>query len=396
MALHRLSPLKVKTARPGVLCDGAGLYLHVSLNPKTSELRKSWVYRFQLNGRARMMGLGSVNDVSLQEARERAAAARKLHKDGQDPIEARKAARTAKRLEPAKAMTFDQCAEDYIAAHSEGWRSVRNTVQWTETLKTYASPVIGSMPVPQIDVSLIIKALQPIWTSKPITASRVRRRIQAVLDWATASGFRQGDNPARWRGHLENLLPPLSKIGKVKHLAAVPYAEVAAFLADLRKRPDLAARALEFTILTAARSEEVLGARWSEIDFDQRGWTVPAERTKAHREHQVPLSPRALEILKGAPRTGDKIFKLSHTAMWELVHSNLTVHGFRSTFRDWCAERTNFPREIAEAALGHVVGDETERAYRRGDALKKRRRLMDAWARYCMKPMAEGVPIKSA
>jgi len=263
MALHRLSPLKVKTARPGLLCDGAGLYLHVSLNPRTRELRKSWVYKFQLNGRARMMGLGSVNDVSLQEARERAAAARKLHKDGQDPIEARKAARTAKRLEPAKAMTFDQCAEAYIA-DSAGWRSVRHTVQWTETLKTYASPLIGSMPIAQIDASLVIKALQPIWTSKPITAGRVRRRIQAVLDWATARGFRQGDNPARWQGNLENLLPPLSKIRKVKHLAALPYAEVAAFLADLRKRPDLAARALEFTILTAARSEEVLGARWSE------------------------------------------------------------------------------------------------------------------------------------
>jgi len=387
MALHRLSPLKVKTARPGLLCDGAGLYLHVSLNPRTRELRKSWVYKFQLNGRARMMGLGSVNDVSLQEARERAAAARKLHKDGQDPIEARKAARTAKRLEPAKAMTFDQCAEDYIAA---GWRSVRNTVEWTQPLKTYASPVIGSMPVPQIDVSLIIKALQPIWTSKPITAGRVRRRIQAVLDWATARGFRQGDNPARWQGNLENLLPPLSKIRKVKHLAALPYAEVAAFLADLRKRPDLAARALEFTILTAARFREVLGARWSEIDFDQRCWTVPAERTKAHREHRVPLSTRALEILKGVPRTGDKIFKLTHSEMWELVHSNLTVHGFRSTFRDWCAEQTNFPREIAEAALGHVVGDETERAWQ-DDALETRRRLMDAWSRSCMKPVAEGL-----
>jgi integrase len=389
MALHRLSPLTVKTARPGRLCDGAGLYLYVSLNPKTGDLRKSWVYRFQSNGRARTMGLGSVNDLSLQEARERAAAARKLHKDGQDPIEARKAARTAKRLEPAKAMTFDQCAEAYIA-DSAGWRSVRHTVQWTETLKTYASPLIGSMPIAQIDASLVIKALQPIWTSKPITASRVRQRVQSVLDWATARGFRQGDNPAKWQGHLENLLPPLSNIRKVKHLATLPHAEVAAFLADLRKRPDLAARALEFTILTAARSREVLGARWSEIDFDQRCWTVPAERTKAHREHRVPLSTRALEILKGVPRTGDKIFKLTHSEMWELVHSNLTVHGFRSTFRDWCAEQTNFPREIAEAALGHVVGDETERAWQ-DDALETRRRLMDAWSRSCMKPVAEGL-----
>jgi integrase-like protein/Arm domain-containing DNA-binding protein len=331
MALHRLSSLKVKIARPGRFYDGAGLYLYVSLNPNSGELRKSWVYRFQSNGRAREMGLGSLNDVSLQEARKRAAAARKLHKVGQDPIEARKAARTAKQLEPAKVMTFDQCAEVYIAAHIAGWQSVRHIVQWTETLKTYASPVIGSVPVQQIDVSLIIKVLQPIWTSKPVTASRVRQRIKSVLDWATASGFRQGDNPARWQGHLENLLPPISKIREVKHLTALPYAEVAALLADLRKRPGLAARALQFTILTAASPGEVLGARWSEIDFDQRGWTVPAERSKAHRERRVPLSPRALEILKGVPRRGDKIFKLTHTAMWELVHSNLSVHEFRST-----------------------------------------------------------------
>jgi integrase len=398
MALHRLSPLKVKTASPGRYCDGAGLYLHVSLNPKTGQLRKSWIFRFESNGRERMMGLGSVNDVTLQEARERAAAARKLHKDGQDPIEARESARTAKRLEAATAKTFDQCAETYMAAHRPGWRSARHARQWSTSLKMYVSPVIGSLPVQSIDVALVIKVLEPIWTSKSVTASRVRQRIESVLDWATASGFRKGDNPARWKDLLKNLLPPIGKVHRVEHFAALPYTEAGAFLAELRRRDSLAARALEFTILTVARSEEVLSARWSEIDFDARVWIVPASRTKAYREHRVPLSPDALEILRGLPRKGDQIFKLSNKAMLGEAPSNFTVHGFRSSFRDWCAEQTNFPREIAEAALGHVVGDETERAYRRGDALEKRRRLMDAWAGYCMKPGAAGevVPIRSA
>jgi len=398
MALHRLSPLKLKTSRPGRYLDGGGLYLQVTLNPKTGALRRSWVYRFESQGHERRMGLGSLDDVTLQEARERAAAARKLHRDGQDPIEAREAARSAKRLESAKATTFDQCASAYISAHRPSWRSAKHLNQWIESLRAYASPVIGPLPVQQVDVALVLKIIQPIWLSKNETASRVRQRIEAVLDWATACGFRAGDNPARWRGLLENLLPPTRKIRNVRHLAAMPYSDVRAFLAELRKRDRLPARALEFTILTAARTAEVLQARWSEIDFDARVWTVPASRTKAHREHRVPLSLRALELLQGLPRSGDQIFKCWQAAMLGEVPRGVTVHGFRSSFRDWCAEQTNFPREVAEAALGHVVGDSTERAYRRGDVLEKRRRLMEAWAAYCQKaaPAGEVIEIRSA
>lgn len=397
MALHRLSPLKLKTSHPGRYPDGGGLYLKVSINPRSGAVRRSWIFRFEHDGRERFMGLGSLNDVTLAEARERAREARKLHKDGQDPIEARESARTARRLEAARAMTFSQCAEAYIAAHSPAWRSAVHLSQWNDSIRMYVAPVIGKLPVQQIDTALILKVLQPIWQSKTETASRVRQRVESILDWATASEFRAGENPARWRGHLENLLPPTSKIKKVKHLAALPYGQVAAFLAGIRTRESAAARALEFTILTATRSNEVLGARWSEIDFESRVWTIPAERTKGHREQRVPLAPRVLEVLQGLPRSGDQMFRLRRTAMWLEVPEGLTVHGFRSSFRDWCAEQTNFPREIAEAALGHIVGDSTERAYRRGDVLEKRRRLMEAWAAYCSKPVPAGevVPIRA-
>jgi integrase len=398
MSLHRLSTLKLKTTRPGRYPDGGGLYLKVSFNPASGTVRRSWIFRFEHNGRERFMGLGSLNDVTLAEARERATAARKMHHDGQDPIEARESARTARRLESTRAMTFLQCAEAYIDTHKAGWRSTRHLSQWNESLRLYIAPVIGALPVQQIDVALVMKTLQPIWREKTETAARVRQRIEAVLDWATASGFRSGDNPARWKGHLENLLPHTDKIQKVKHLAAMPYPEVGAFITELRARPGLAARALEFTILTATRSKEVLGARWSEIDFESRVWTVPAERTKGQREHRVPLAPRALEILRGLPRDGDRVFPLGRTAMWLERPDGVTVHGFRSSFRDWCAEQTNFPRELAEAALGHIVGDSTERAYRRGDVLEKRRRLMEAWAAYCQKaaPAGEVIRIRSA
>jgi integrase len=397
MALHKLSTLKLRTTRPGRYSDGGGLYLKVSLNPTTGEARRSWIFRYEHNGRERFMGLGSLNDVTLAEARERATAARRLHRDGQDPIDAREAARTARRLEATRAMTFAQCAEAYINAHKVGWRSTDHLQQWSGSLRRYVEPVIGSLPVQQIDVALVMKTLQPIWQSKTETASRVRGRIEAVLDWATASGFRTGDNPARWKGHLENLLAPATKVHRVKHLAAMPYSAVGAFLAELRGRSGLGSRALEFTILTATRSGESLGARWSEVDFEARVWTIPAERTKGHREHRVPLAPRAMEILRSLPRSGDRVFRLTHTAMWEETPDGVTVHGFRSSFRDWCAEQTNFPREVAEAALGHLVGDSTERAYRRGDVLEKRRRLMEAWAAYCQKaaPAGEVVPLRS-
>lgn len=316
MSLHRLSTLKLKTTRPGRHPDGGGLYLKVSLNPRTGAIRRSWIFRFEHDGRERFMGLGSLNDVTLAEARERATAARKMHRDGQDPIAARESARTAQRLEATRAMTFAQCAEAYIDTHKPAWRSTRHLDQWNESLRLYIAPVIGALPVQQIDVALVMKTLQPIWRERTVTAARVRQRIEAVLDWATASGFRTGDNPARWKGHLENLLAHTDKIQKVKHLAAMPYSEAGAFITELRARPGLAARALEFTILTATRSNEALGARWSEIDFAAGVWTIPAERTKGQREHRVPLAPRALEILRGLPRDGDRVFPLGRTAMW--------------------------------------------------------------------------------
>jgi integrase len=332
------------------------------------------------------MGLGSLDDVDLARAREKAADARKLHKDGEDPIRVREAALTAKRVEDARAMTFGECAKAYIDTHSSAWRSAPHLNQWNKSLSTYVLPVLGPLPVKQIDVALVVKVLEPIWTSKAETARRVRARIESILRWAKASEFRSGDNPARWEGHLENLLPRQSR--KKGHFAAMPYAKVASFIAGLGD--DLPALALEFTILTAARTSEVMGARWPEIDFNSRVWTVPAERTKAHREHRVPLVGRALEILKSLPQSGDRIFPLGQDGMLDRTPSGVTVHGFRSSFRDWCYEQTNFPREIAEAALGHATGDQTELAYRRGDAIEKRRKLMEAWANYCSRPPVAG------
>jgi integrase len=360
----------------------------VSLNPTTGEPRRSWLFRYERDSVEKFMGLGSLDDVPLAEARERAASARKLHRDGEDPKAVRDAARLAKRVEEAKAMTFAECAKAYVDTHSSAWRSARHLNQWNKSLSQYVLRTLGPLPVQQIDVALVVKVLQPIWTSKAETARRVRSRIASILDWATASEFRSGENPARWKGHLENLLPRQSK--KKKHFGAMPYAEVGAFVAGLS--PQLADLALEFTILTAARTGEVMGACWPEIDFESRVWTIPAERTKGQREHRVPLAPRAMEILRALPRNAGRVFSLGQDGMLDRTPSGVTVHGFRSSFRDWCAEQTNFPRELAEAALGHATGDATERAYRRGDVLEKRRKLMEAWARYCSRPDEEDRP----
>jgi integrase len=386
MALHRLSALSLKNRKAGRHADGGGLYLIVSENPTTGEPRRSWMFRYQRGSVEKFMGLGGLDDVSLAEARERAAAARKLHKDGEDPKAVRDAARLAKRVEAAKAMTFAQCAKAYINTHSAGWRSPKHLNQWNASLSTYVLPVLGPLPVAQVDRPLVMKVLEPIWTKKPETARRVRTRIELILDWATASDFRSGDNPARWKGYLENLLPRHSK--KREHFEAMPYTKVAGFIAGLGN--DLPALALQFIILTAARTGEVRGACWSEVDFDSRVWTIPAERTKAQREHRVPLAPRALEILKSLPRSDTRIFPLGHDVMRGRTPDAVTVHGFRSSFRTWCAETQNFPREVAEAALGHAVGDLTERSYQRGDVLEKRRKLMEAWANYCSRPAPDG------
>jgi integrase len=306
--------------------------------------------------------------------------------DGIDPIEARRAQREQKSLDAAKSMTFDACAAAYIDAHKAGWRNEKHFDQWSNTLNTYAGPVFGSLPVQAVDVGLVMKALEPIWQTKSETASRVRGRIESVLDWATVRGYRKGDNPARWRGHLDKLLPPRSKVRKVEHHPARPHDELANFVAMLRRQEGIASRALEFLILTATRTGEVIGARWDEIDLGEKVWVVPAARMKAGREHRVPLSAAAVAILEQMQevREGDFVFPggkrgkpLSNMAMLAVLkridRGDLTNHGFRSSFRDWAAERTNFPREVAEMALAHTVGDKVEAAYRRGDLFQKRR-----------------------
>jgi integrase len=398
-AVERLTALQARRAsRPGLLADGKGLCLRVGESGA-----KSWVLRYMLDGRAREMGLGSYYDLSLTEARERARGFRKMVKEGIDPIDDRRARRAAQRAERAKVVTFKECAEAFIAAHQAGWRNPKHAAQWPSTLSVYVYPHLGALPVHMIDTSLVMKALEPIWFAKSETAGRVRGRIESVLDWAAARGYRTGENPARWRGHLENLLPRKSKVRRVEHHAALPYAELGAFIAELRQQAGVAARALEFTILTASRTGEVIGARWHEISMAERLWTVPAGRMKAGRDHRVPLSPQAIAISEEmrTVRVGDFVFPggrgtqpISNMAMTmtlrRMGRGELTVHGFRSSFRDWAAERTNFPREVAEMALAHAVSDKVEAAYRRGDLFEKRRQLMVAWARFCSTPTITG------
>lgn len=391
--INQLSAAQVaKEARPGRYGDGNGLWLQVSQFGT-----KAWIFRFMLNGRARQMGLGSVETFSLKEARERARAARQLLADGVDPIEARNERKSTARADEAKRVTFADAAERYIKAHAPGWRSAKHADQWTATLDTYAKPIIGDLSVADVDTAHVMKVLEPIWTEKPETASRVRGRMEAVLDWAKARHYRTGDNPARWKGHLDHLLPAKAKVAKVRHMPALPYADLPAFMERLAGMASISARALEFTILTAVRTNETIAAKWSEIDLVGKVWIIPAGRMKAGREHRVPLSDRALELLAAIPREegNDHVFPggrkgkgLSNMAMLELLRgldgaAGITVHGFRSTFRDWAAERTSFPREIAEAALAHTLKDKTEAAYLRSDALDKRRRLMAAWAKFC-------------
>ncbi|MEO0034113.1 MAG: hypothetical protein RLZZ501_136 [Pseudomonadota bacterium] len=395
-----------KMKAPGRYADGGGLYLQVG--PTGG---KSWLFRFTRQGRAREMGLGPLSALSLAEAREKASEARKVLLAGADPLEAREAEKAKAEAEDARGMTFTECAEAFIAAHEPTWRNPKHRQQWRNTLKTYAEPVFGGLSVAAVDLAMVMKVLEPIWREKPETASRLRGRVESVLDWAAVRGYRQGENPARWRGHLDKLLPARSKVATVEHHAALPYAEVAAFLADLRGRPALAARALEFVILTGARTSEALKSTWGEVDLAAAVWTIPGERMKAGREHRVPLSPQAVALLADLGKVrevgNEWVFPgtrpmrpLSQMALLMLLRrmerGDLTAHGFRSTFRDWTAEQTAFPGEVAEAALAHVVGDKVEAAYRRGDLFDKRRRLMEAWADYCDRPAGGGavVPIR--
>ncbi len=402
-----LTARQVQTQKvPGLFADGGGLYLQVA--PTGA---KTWIFRFQLAGRRRDMGLGSAGVYSLAEARQKAVDARRLVAEAIDPIEHRAGQAAAGALAAVKAMTFRACADQYISSHRAGWRNPKHAAQWPATLSTYVYPSFGALPVQAVDVGLVMMAVEPIWATKPETAGRVRGRIESILDWATARGYRQGENPARWRGHLENLLPARSKVRRVEHHAALPYPEIGAFVIELRQQEGVAARALEFAILTAARTGEVIGARWDEINIAARLWTIPAERMKAAKEHRVPLSDAALAIVHAmaAIRTGDHVFPggragrpISNMAMLMLLRrmgrGDLTAHGFRSSFRDWAAERTGFPAEVAEMALAHAVADKVEAAYRRGDLFEKRRQLAEAWAKFCGAPTAEGrvVPIRAS
>lgn len=397
---NALSAQAVKHARPGRHADGNGLHLLV----KESGAR-SWVYRFMLNGKSRDIGLGSAGPagLSLAAARDARDALRVKVKAGIDPLEQR-ALEAAQALAAAKAakvaqVTFCDVAKSYIAANEDSWRNPKHRQQWRNTLATYVYPEIGNMPVGEIETSHVLRILEPIWKTKSETASRIRGRIETVLDSAKARGYRQGENPARWRGHLAQILPARTKLSRGHH-KAMPYAEIPAFVRALHAREAVAALALEFTILTAARSGEVIGATWEEVDLENTIWKVPAERMKAAKEHRVPLSPRCLEILESVKTLGSAYLfpgargdKLSGMAMAMLIRRmkvDATVHGFRSAFRDWAAERTNYAHEVAEMALAHTIGNAVERAYRRGDLFDKRLRLMDDWAAFCASDGASG------
>jgi integrase len=404
MDTKRLTAREVMNAKPedgrraAMLPDGGNLYLQATLG-KDGAVRRSWVFRYEFDGRRHDLGLGSLETFNLAEAREKARGLRQQLADGIDPFTAKQQARKdrlAKLAAEARAMTFRQCAEECIKSHRDGWKNAKHAAQWSSTLETYAHPILGELAVDDIATAHIVRVLQPIWKSKPETASRVRGRIEKVLGWAAVRGFRSGDNPARWRGHLQELFAAKGKIRPVEHHAALSFTDVPAFMADLRDRNSLSARALEFTVLTAVRTNETIGATWDEIDFAAKTWTIPAARMKAAKAHRVPLSDRAVQVLTALPPNGAHIFPLSNMAMLELLRGmrpDTTVHGFRSSFRDWAAERTSYPNHVAEAALAHTISDKVEKAYRRGDLFEKRRRLMADWATWCSRPVPTGATV---
>jgi integrase len=399
-ALKKLNARQAATLnREGRHSDGGGLYLVVG--PGAS---RRWAFLFRWRGKLKEMGLGSLASVSLADAREKAGEARRTVADGRNPIEDRRAQEAAQDA----GTTFGPFADNLMKVLAHGFRNEKHRAQWAMTLTTYAAP-LRSMKLDDIATADVLAVLQPLWQTKAETASRLRGRIERVLDAAKAKGLRSGENPARWRGHLDTLLPPRHRLTRGHH-AAMPYDDVPAFIGRLRASESVSALALEFAIFTAARSGEVLGARWDEIDLDAKLWTVPAARMKAGREHRVPLTARALAILQTVEKvqTGEHVFpgqqrgkSLSIMALAMVLRrlnlENVTVHGFRSAFRDWAGNETSFSREIAESALAHAVGDMTERAYRRSDALERRRELMDAWSRYCETgPSAKVIPLKRA
>ena len=377
----------------------SNLYLQTSLGPD-GNVRRSWTFRYGLDGVRHELGLGSASTFSLKEARERAKALRKQLADHIDPLDHRRTAEQARLAEKAKTVTFERCATMYFNVHEGGW-SAEHRRQWMSSLRLYVYPKIGSLPVRDIDQAMIMQIVEPIWRSRTVTAGRVRARIESILNYALAHKFREGDNPA---GSILSALPKQGKIAKVEHLAALEWEKMPTFMAEVRGLQSMPAKCCEFLILTAARSGEAIGAKWSEIDLAAKTWTVSADRMKAGAEHRVPLSPAAIELLSGLPRSGPLVFGvngkvLQETALRRMVlaklrpgakrrRSIITTHGFRSAFRDWASERTNFPREVCERALAHAVGTQTSRAYERTDQFTKRARLMEAWSDY----LAKAVP----
>jgi integrase len=401
--IEKLTSLEVsKKTKAGYHSDGAGLYLQVS-----DTGAKSWLFRFTIAGKKRWMGLGPFHTITLAEARLKARECRQALLNGHDPLELKRSAVLAAALERARMMTFDQCAAAYIAAHRATWRNPKHASQWENTLATYAGPVIGELPVAEVDTALVVKVLHPIWHAKTETAVRLRGRIENILDWAAASKYRTGDNPARWRGHLENLLADPNKIAPVEHHPALPWYEVCSFMSELRKCPGIAPRALEFLILTNLRSNSVRGTRWDEIDFGAKVWTVPGGRMKGGKEFRAPLSSAALALLDVMPRSDELVFPgrkagspqsdMTLTAVLKrMKRDDISVHGFRSTFRDWASESVanSFPHEVIEQAMSHTLANKVEAAYRRGDLLAKRALLMQAWADYCVGKSAIATPVQ--
>jgi integrase len=398
----RLTSRRVNTAKPKagrqalVIGDGGGLWLQITKG-EGDHLRRSWTFRYELAGKRREMGLGALSTFSLAEARARAKALRQQLADGIDPLAKREADKQARLVEAASTMTFRQCAEAYMALHEPGWGAAHRH-QWNASLSTYVYPKIGDLPVRDIDQAAIMQLIEPLWSVKTTTASRVRSRIEAILDYALAHKFRQGDNPAR----ILAALPKPATIAKPESFASLPWQDVPQFMSELRALQSVAARCTEFLILTAARTNEAIGARWSEIDLKGKTWAIPADRMKSGIKHSIPLSDRAVEILSNLPRTGPLVFGHLHAAAPRRTVlarlrpdgrpqcSTITIHGMRSSFKTWCSEATNYAPEIAEAALAHARGNRVERSYERGDLFQKRRRLMQAWADYLAKPASAG------
>jgi integrase len=414
---NKLNAAKVKNiSTAGMYGDGGGLYLQVSNAKAGTGVSKSWIFRFKRNGKERQMGLGSLGTISLADAREAAEKARKLLLDGKDPIDQREAARTAQSVTKAKTISFEAAAQRYMAAHEAGWRNAQHRTQWTNSLSAHVYPVIGSLSVNEIDAGLVMQVVAPIWATRNETANRVRGRIESILDWAKVNGYRNGDNPARFKGHLQYNLAAKKKVRTRRKQPALPYDRMAEFMRELRQQPGIAPLALQFAILCASRSNEVLWMRWEEVDWTAQVWTIPGGkkgRTKNEQIHKVVLTPPALEILEQmkVQRCGDFVFPgeggdvpLSNMSMTMLIRRwnkqrrkdglepwidpeqsgrGVVPHGFRATFRTWSQEMTDFPDWLCEAALGHSNGDKVEAAYKRGSAMAKRKLMMDAWAAHC-------------